>query len=105
LQEWIFANHKYVSADPEKNVVNELKDHGIQFIGGRSTRELVIRILLYCDDMALLAKSQQSITHMMNVLERVTQKYGMQISIKKTKLMLIGSGDAAMIELRSKVKT
>jgi hypothetical protein len=46
----------------------------------------IISILLYADDMAILADDEGELEHCIQVLEAVTQRWGLTINVKKTKL-------------------
>ncbi len=52
---------------------------------GASELEL-ISILLYADDMAILADNEADLNHCIHVLEAVTQQWGLTIDVRKTKI-------------------
>ena len=74
--------------------------------GGRVVRgdlvagkELVFA-LLYADDLVLICESEEALKETMIRLEEVTQKYGLNISVKKTKKLITGeSSDSNAAEL------
>jgi hypothetical protein len=50
------------------------------------TDEEFLSILLYADDMVILAESQEELQRFLLILEAVTQRWGLTIHVKKTKL-------------------
>ena len=48
--------------------------------------------LRYADDTVLIAQSQDDLQAIVNKLDRSSQKYGMEINIKKTKVMVVTKG-------------
>ena len=74
--------------------------------GGRVVRgdlvagkELVFA-LLYADDLVLICESEEALKETMIRLEEVTQRYGLNISVKKTKKLITGeSSDSNAAEL------
>ncbi len=61
----------------------EAEEGGIK-IGG-----VQVNALRFADDQAMLAESQESLQSLMNRLNEVSEKWGMRINIKKTKVMRI----------------
>jgi len=57
---------------------------GVTLPGG-----LLLKDLLYADDIALLAESPEELTAMLNVCEEWATSVGLQFSIKKSKLLLL----------------
>ena len=53
-------------------------------VGELGTMELVA-LLLYADDMVLLAESAEELNHYVQVLDAVTQRWGLTINVRKTK--------------------
>ena len=49
--------------------------------------------LRYADDTVLIAQSQDDLQAIVNTLDRSSQKYGMEINIKKTKVMVVTKGN------------
>jgi hypothetical protein len=47
---------------------------------------LLLAILLYADDMAVIADSDDELDHYVQVLEAVTRRWGLKINIRKTKI-------------------
>ena len=58
-------------------------DSGV-LIGG-----ICLAILLYADDICLLAPSEEKLQHMLNILDRWCRKWGMVINTSKTQIMHI----------------
>ncbi len=48
---------------------------------------LVVALLLYADDLAILAESEQDLQDMLNVLHEWTQEFDMSVNIDKTKVV------------------
>ena len=46
----------------------------------------ILGLLLYADDMALLAEDEEELNHFVQVLEAVTQRWGLTINVRKTKV-------------------
>jgi hypothetical protein len=46
----------------------------------------IISILLYADNLAILAYDERKLEHFIQVLEVVMQRWGLTINVKKTKL-------------------
>ncbi len=46
----------------------------------------IVNILLYVDDMAILADDERELEHCIHVFEAVMQRWGLTINVKKTKL-------------------
>ena len=45
---------------------------------------------LYADDMALVAESRSEMQHMVKVLDKACEQWGMCISVDKTKILAVG---------------
>ena len=71
----------------------ETEDGGIK-VGG-----VLVKALRFADDQAMIASSQESLQIMMNRLNEVSEKWGMKINIKKTKVMVISRDKVKTVEL------
>ena len=49
-----------------------------------------IQDAMYADDMALIAESRSELQHMLIVLDEVCERWGMRISVEKTKILAVG---------------
>jgi len=49
----------------------------------------MIKTLRFADDKAVVASSKKGLQELMDNINRVTQKYGMKINVKKTKVLCI----------------
>ena len=45
--------------------------------------------MLYADDFTLVAETRRELQHMLDVLDRVCARWGMQISLGKTKILTV----------------
>lgn len=61
---------------------------GVLMDPGPYDQELQILLLMYADDIVLLAEDGSSLHAMLQVLAEVTQQWGMEINYKKTKIMV-----------------
>ena len=61
------------------------KGEGIQLV------EVVIKLLLYADDLILIAKSDRGLQDHLSSLERFCRMVGMQVNISKTKVMIFSN--------------
>ncbi len=57
------------------------RDLGIEVDG------LMVALLLYADDLTILAESEQDLQDMLKVLHQWTQKFDMSVNIDKTKVV------------------
>ena len=66
------------------DLAEELKNsgHGIKLDG-----DLTISSLLYADDLAIIAESEESLQEMLNVLENWCKRWRMRVNVKKTKVI------------------
>ncbi len=56
---------------------------------------------MYADDIALVADSEEALQEALNIIDCTMISWGMQISIKKTKVMVVNpSVDAPPADLR-----
>jgi hypothetical protein len=46
----------------------------------------ILAILMYADDMALVAEDDEQLNHQIQVLEAVTKRWGLTINVRKTKI-------------------
>lgn len=69
--------------------INDLVDH---IKGGISVDDVVINILLYADDIVLLAESPNQLQHMIKRLENYCNLWDFRINISKSKVMIFGGG-------------
>jgi hypothetical protein len=46
----------------------------------------LLALLMYADDMALLANNGEQLNHQIQVLEAVTRRWGLTINVRKTKI-------------------
>ncbi len=53
---------------------------------------LMVALLLYADDLAILEESEQDLHDMLNVLHEWTQKFDMSVNIDKTKVVHLRRG-------------
>src|SRR4051812_42026202 len=49
-----------------------------------------LQIIMYADDMALLAQTPADLQNMLCALDEACEKYGMEISTEKTKVLMMG---------------
>lgn len=75
--------------------INDLVD----FIkGGVNINGLVINILMYADDIVLLAKSPEQLQDMINQLAEYCRMWDFRINLSKSKIMIFGAGRRAAKE-------
>lgn len=60
--------------------------------GGASVLDLNIKILLYADDMVILAETVDSLQLMINRLSEYCKKWNLQVNLEKTKIMVFKNG-------------
>lgn len=60
--------------------------------GGVRLSDLVIRILLYADDLVILATDPGVLQHMINNLKRYSEKWGLTVNLVKSKIMIFRRG-------------
>ena len=58
--------------------------------------DTLINCLLFADDLALLSLSQVGLQNKINILEKYCQEWGLEINIKKTKVMIFNKQGAVM---------
>lgn len=61
----------------------------------RDTYEEMLQILLYADDMVLLAESEAEIKGMVELMDTITSEWGLKISVAKTKILSTADGELA----------
>ena len=49
--------------------------------------------VLYADDLALVAETRKELQHMLKVLDKACTRWGMSISISKTKILQVRTGE------------
>ncbi len=59
---------------------------------GVEVDDLMVALLLYADDLAILAESEQDLQDMLNVLHEWTQEFDMSVNIDKTKVVHFRKG-------------
>ena len=57
---------------------------------GLKVEELWVGVLLYADDMILMAESEEELKVMMKVVDRFSRKWRFRVSVKKSKVMVCG---------------
>ncbi|CAM9863416.1 unnamed protein product, partial [Heterosigma akashiwo] len=70
-----------------------IKDHSDE-LSGITVGDLIVYILLYADDVVLLASSRQELQVLLNILQDFCDKSGMSVNLKKSKIVLF-KGSAA----------
>ncbi len=48
---------------------------------------MIIALLLYADDLALMAESEEDLQSLLNILEKWCKQWRMRVNIKKTKMV------------------
>jgi hypothetical protein len=71
----------------------ENTEEGIK-VGGK-----IVKALRFADDQAMLAGSKKGLQEIMNKLTQVSEKYGMRINTKKTKVMVISKKEGKRVEI------
>ena len=69
----------------------------------KTTASSCIQNVLYADDLTLVAETRRELQHMLDVLDRACTRWGMQISVSKTKILTVEEqlvGDQPPITLR-----
>ena len=72
----------------------ENTDEGVK-VGG-----VLVKALRFADDQAMLAGSQKGLQEVMDKLTQVSEKYGMRINTKKTKVMVISKKEGKRVEIK-----
>ena len=67
-----------------RNTALEEAQAGIKIVGRN------INNLRYADDTTLLAESEEELKSLLKELKRVSEKFGLKLNIKKTKIMAAG---------------
>ena len=55
----------------------------------KTTASACIQNVLYADDLTLVAETGRELQHMLDVLDRACARWGMQISVSKTKILTV----------------
>ena len=81
-----------------------------KFVGGVQMEETVVQLLLFADDLMLVAEDNEDMERNLRVLDEVMEKWKMRINWRKTKVLTVkrGSGTCDMSvkgEKIEKVKT
>ncbi len=81
--------------------VNILYKCGGKLVGERTRRPLTATVseLQFADDIATTGTSRESIVNAAHVLDDLLKKWGLTLSIVKTKLLVAGGGDEADMRL------
>jgi hypothetical protein len=66
------------------DLVKALNDSGK---GMKLNEELIIALLLYADDLAIIAESEEDLQSLLNILEKWCKQWRMRVNIKKTKIV------------------
>ena len=53
-----------------------------------------VGVLLYADDMVLIAESEDELKRMMSAVDRFTRRWRCNVSVKKTKVMVCGEAES-----------
>jgi len=69
-------------------IVEILKKRGL----GVKMMEVWMGILMYADDMVLIAESREELQEMLKEVERFSCEFRFELSVEKTEVMLIGKG-------------
>ncbi len=56
--------------------------------GIKLNEHLIIGLLLYADDLAIMAESEEDLQTLLNILEKWCKQWHMRVNIKKTKIIL-----------------
>ncbi len=55
--------------------------------GIKLNEDLIIALLLYADDIAIMAESEEDLQTLLNILEKWCKQWHMTVNIKKTKIV------------------
>ena len=73
----------------------------VRLIGSRSKMEQTSwSELQFADDMAVVTTSRAGMTHAMQKLFEVTGRWGLTVSVPKTKVMVVGRGEEVQLPLQ-----
>ena len=74
--------------------------HNVHYKAVTKTTSTIIRDLLFADDCALASSSEEGLQQLCNELAFAASKFGLKISIDKTKSMYQAPRGASMFPLR-----
>ena len=71
------------------NIVREARQ---KFVGGVQMEEIVVQLLLFADDLMLVAENNEDVERNLRVLDDVMEKWKMRINWRKTKVLTVKRG-------------
>ena len=63
-----------------------------KFVGGVQMEETVVQLLLFADDLMLVAENDEDVERNLRVLDEVMGKWKMRINWRKTKVLTVKRG-------------
>ena len=63
-----------------------------KFVGGVQMEEIVVKLLLFAEDLMLVAENNQDVERNLRVLDEVVEKWKMRINRRKTKVLTVKRG-------------
>ena len=70
-------------------IVREARE---KFVEGGQLEETTVQLLLFADDLMLVAEKDEDVERNQRMLEEVMKKWRMQINWKKTKVLIVKQG-------------